>query len=74
MIIIDPTNSQRHAAFLSRQLSISSKAASWFALTAVRADYPIVPSNWSYTYSPQYGGNSSFLWTQQAFTYCADSE
>jgi hypothetical protein len=50
-----------------------SEAASWFALTTIRLDYlcsleaeelPIII----------YGGNSSFLWTQQAFTHCADSE
>ncbi|MGB8025266.1 MAG: hypothetical protein WCF06_13225 [Nitrososphaeraceae archaeon] len=60
-------------AFLLRPLLLGSKAASWFALTTIRLDYlcsleveelPII----------RQGGNSSFLWTQQAFTRCADSE
>jgi hypothetical protein len=65
--------SQRHVAFLLRPLLLGSKAASWFALTAIRLDYP-------YSLEVEdlpiirYGGSSSFLWTQQAFTPCADSE
>jgi hypothetical protein len=35
MIIIDPTSTQRHVAFLLRQLSIGSEAALWFALTTM---------------------------------------
>jgi hypothetical protein len=50
-----------------------SKAAFWFALATIRLDYP-------YSLEVEelpiirYGGSSSFLWTQQAFTHCADSE
>jgi hypothetical protein len=70
------TKSDQHSktcGFPLRQLLIGSEAASWFALTSIRLDYlcsleaeelPII----------RQGGNSSFLWTQQAFTHCADSE
>ncbi|HET7283217.1 MAG TPA: hypothetical protein VFI70_00895 [Nitrososphaeraceae archaeon] len=73
IIIISSDQLSKTCGFPSRPLLIGSKAAFWFALTSIRLDYlcsleaeelPII----------RHGGNSSFLWTQQAFTHCADSE
>jgi len=60
-------------AFLLRPLLLGSKAAFWFALTSIRLDYPYSLEAEELPILRQ-GGNSSFLWTQQAFTRCADSE
>ena len=50
VLIIDPTSTQRHVAFLLRQLSIGSETALWFALTTMWVDYSKVLSNWSYLF------------------------